>query len=139
MTYGECKEKIRDLGFEEDSTMEEYSSIVKNAVQRALQFLYDGIVVRYKGYYKHELSTEDFEWTAVRPQPITESTPDDRVLELPDDIVELLPLLASYYVWLDDDQVKATLYWNAFDAALNDIVAGITRNTKGVISGGVRW
>ena len=45
MTYGECKDKIRDLGFEENSTMAEYSSIVRNAVHRAVQFIYDDVVI----------------------------------------------------------------------------------------------
>lgn len=139
MTYGECKEKIRDLGFEENSTMQEYSSIVKNSVQRAIQFIFDGIVIRYRAYYQHKLSTPEIPWFPVRPAQITADTPDDFVIELPDDLVELVPMLASYYVWLDDDQVKATLYWNAFDASLNDVVASITRNIKGVITGGVRW
>lgn len=139
MTYGECKEKIKDLGFEEESTMQEYSSIVKNSVQRALQFLFDGIVMRYKTYYQHELSTDITPWTAVRPAPIEDSTLDDRVMELPDNIVELLPLLASYYVWLDDDATKAAMYWNAFDAALQDIITTISLNTKATITGGVRW
>ena len=139
MTYGECKEKIRDLGFEEDSTMEEYSSIVKNSVQRALQFLYDHAVVRYKGYYKRELSTDEAEWIPVRPEPIKENTPNERVLELPDNIIELLPILASYYVWLDDDEVKAALYWNVFDSSFSDIAGAMTRDVKAKIIGGLGW
>lgn len=139
MTYGEVKDKIRDLGFEEESTMLEYISIVKNAVQRAVQFIYDDVVVKLKGYYKRELSTEENEWQAVRPSTITLETPDEFVIELPDNLLELVPLLASYYVWIDDDQVKAALYWNAFDAHRNEIINGCLRDVKGKITGGVRW
>lgn len=139
MTYGECKEKIRDLGFEENSTITEYESIVRNAVQRALQFLYDDIVVRYKSYYKIELSTPEAEWMPVRPAPVTIDVLDNRVLELPDNIIELVPLLASYFVWLDDDEVKAALYWNAYDAMKQEITTTMTHNTKAVIYGGMRW
>ena len=139
MTYGECKEKIRDLGFEEDSTMGEYSSIVKNAVHRAVQFIYDDVVIKLKGYYKQALSTEDKEWAAVRPSAITIDTLDNFVIELPDNLVELVPLLASYYVWLDDDHVKAALYWNSYDSHKNDIINGCLRDIKGKITGGLRW
>ena len=139
MTYGECKDKIRDLGFEENSTMAEYSSIVRNAVHRAVQFIYDDVVIKLKGYYKQALSTEDMEWTAVRPTAITIDTLDNFVIELPDNLVELVPLLASYYVWLDDDQVKAALYWNSFDSHKQDIINGCLRDIKGKITGGVRW
>lgn len=139
MTYGEIKEKIRDLGFEENSTMTEYSSIVRNAVQRTLQFLYDDIVVRFKSYYKAELSTEEEEWVAKRPAPITIDTLDDRVLELPDNIIELAPLLASYFVWLDDDEVKAALYWNAYDSLKQELMASMSRDMKGTIIGGLGW
>ncbi len=139
MTYGEVKDKIRDLGFEENSTMQEYASIVMNAVQRAVQFIYDDVVIKLKGYYKRELSTEDYEWKAVRPSTITVDTPNDFVIELPDNVVELIPLLASYYVWLDDDQVKAALYWNSYDSHKEDIINGCLRDVKGKIVGGVRW
>ncbi len=139
MTYGECKEKIRDLGFEENSTMQEYSSIVKNSVQRAMQFLYDDIVIRYKSYYIVELSTEEFDWRPIRPAQLTVDTPDDFILQLPDNIIELVPLLASYYVWLDDDQVKAALYWNSYDAMKQEIIATMSRDVRGVIQGGLGW
>lgn len=139
MTYGDIKEKIRDLGFEEDSTMQEYSSIVKNAVQRALQFLYDDIVVRYKSYYEVVLSTEEKMWVPVRPAQITADTLNDRVLELPDNIIELAPLLASYFVWLDDDEVKAALYWNAYDAMKQEIISSMSRDVRGTIYGGLGW
>ena len=139
MTYGEIKEKIRDLGFEENSTMKEYQTIVKNAVQRALQFLFDDVVIELKGYYKRELSTEEKPWVPVRPEPITDDTPDERVLELPDNIIELAPLLASYYVWLEDDNVKATLYWNAYDAHKREIINACYADVRGTIIGGVGW
>lgn len=140
MTYGECKEKIRDLGFEDNSTMEEYSTIVKNAIQRAVQFLYDDIVNGVlKGYYVKELSTDEEMWSPARPQPFTDDTEDDRVIELPDNIIELVPLLASYYAWLDDDQVKAVLYWNSYDFMRTEILNGSLSNKRATITGGVRW
>jgi hypothetical protein len=139
MTYGECKEKIRDLGFEDDTTMGEYMSIVSNAVHRAMQFIFDDIVIKLKSYYKRELSTEEIEWTPVRPQKITIDTEEDEKLELPDNVIELVPLLASHYVWLDDDQVKAALYWNSFDSMKQEVLTACKGDVKAVIYGGMRW
>lgn len=139
MTYGECKEKIRDLGFEDNSTMAEYLSIVSNAVQRAMQFIFDDVVVKLKGYYKMELSTEETEWFPVRPQKITIDTEDDHELDLPDNVIELVPLLAAHYVWLDDDQVKAALYWNSYDSMKQEILTACKGDVKAVILGGMRW
>lgn len=139
MTYGEVKEKIRDYGFEDNSTMDEYSTIVKNAVNTAQMFLYDDIVVYLKGYYKHALSTPDKAWEPVRPEYITDETQDDWVFNLPDNIIELLPLLASYFVWLDDDNVKATLYWNVFDEKRQRVLSSCLKDVKGTITGGVGW
>ena len=139
MTYGEVKEKIRDYGFEEDSTMQEYSTVVKNAVNAAQMFLYDDIVVYLAAYYKRELSTSENEWKPERPKYITDATEDDFVINLPDNIIELLPLLASYFVWLDDDSVKATLYWNIFDDKRESIVSSCLKDAKATITGGVGW
>lgn len=140
MTYGECKEKIRDLGFEENSTMEEYSTIVKNSVQRAVQFLFDDIVNGVlKGYYTKELSKDEQPWLPVRPAGFTDDTPNDRVIELPDNIIELVPILASYYIWLDDDQVKSVMYWNSYDSMRTEILTGALNNRRATIIGGVRW
>lgn len=139
MTYGEVKEKIRDYGFEEDSTMQEYQTIVKNAVNAAQMFLFDDIVVYLSGYYKRTLSTEESEWKPARPAYITDSTEDSFVISLPDNIIELLPLLASYFVWLDDDSVKATLYWNVFDEKRQAIISSCLKDAKATITGGLGW
>ena len=139
MTYGEVKEKIRDYGFEDNSTMDEYASIVKNAVNTAQMVLFDEVVIYLSGYYKRTLSTEESEWKPVRPQYITDATVDSFEINLPDNIIELLPLLASYFVWLDDDSVKATLYWNVFDEKRQSIISSCLKDAKATITGGVGW
>lgn len=139
MTYGEVKEKIRDYGFEDNSTIDEYASIVKNAVNTAQMFLFDEVVIYLSGYYKRTLSTEESEWKLVRPQYITDATVDSFEINLPDNIIELLPLLASYFVWLDDDSVKATLYWNVFDEKRQSIISSCLKDAKATITGGVGW
>ena len=51
------------------------------------------------------------------PTQITNSTPDTFELELPLIAHNLVPLLASYYLWLDDDERKATMYKNDYEEA----------------------
>ena len=107
MTYGEAKEIIRDYGFEDNSAMTEYNTNVKNALNAAIQNIYDDMVIQLKGYYKKTLSTDEVPWEPIRPEYITDSTPDNFVIELPDNLLVLVPLLAAHFVWLDDDIQKA--------------------------------
>jgi hypothetical protein len=139
MTYGEFKQEIRDLGFEDDSSMEEYSTIVRNAANRSIQYIYSDLVIRFKTYFKQLLSTEDREWEALRPLPITVLTTDDFVIDLPEPLLVLVPLLAGHFVWLDDDVQKSVMYWNDYDEMKNGIVAGFLSDMKATIKGGIGW
>ena len=109
MTYGELKRRIKSLGFEEDSTMREYNEIVVDSVDRALQYIYDSTVKMLFPYYQRTLGEKP-----ERPEHITIDTEDEHLIDLPEDLLELVPLLASYHVWLDDDLTKATMYYNNF-------------------------
>ena len=53
------------------------------------------------------------------PTQITQSTPDSFEIELPLVAHNLIPLLASYYLWLDDDERKAIMYKNDYEEARN--------------------
>ena len=139
MTYGEVKEKIRDYGFEEDSTMQEYQTIVKNAVNAAQQLLYDDVVLSLKDYYRRKKGIPDITWEPERPEYITDSTEDNFRINLPDNVLELVPLLASYFIWLDDDNVKSTYYWNTFDENRQRVVASCLQDAKAKITGGLGW
>ena len=139
MTYGEVKEKIRDYGFEEDSTMQEYQTIVKNAVNAAQQLLYDDVVLSLKDYYRRKKGIPDISWEPERPEYITNSTDDNFRINLPDNVLELVPLLASYFIWLDDDNVKSTYYWNTFDENRQRVVASCLQDAKAKITGGLGW
>lgn len=44
--------ELRDLGFEEDSTMQEYNEVTINAINRATWLIYDNVVTPLLGYYK---------------------------------------------------------------------------------------
>ena len=109
MTYGEAKEIIRDYGFEDNSAMAEYNTNVKNALNTAIQNIYDDMVIQLKGYYKKTL------YEPTRPEYIVDSTPDDFVIELPDNLLVLVPLLAAHFVWLDDDIQKSINYYNNYE------------------------
>lgn len=73
---------------------------------------------------------------------ITISTPDDYELPIDPEVEPLLPLLVAYYVWLDDDERKAVMYYNQFDSMKNEILEKIRgRNGIGTaeIYGGIGW
>ena len=117
MTYGELKRRIKSLGFEENSTMGEYNEIVIDSVDRALQYIYDSTVKILFPYYERELGSRP-----SRPEHITLETEDSHEIDLPEDLLELVPLLASYHVWLDDDLTKATMYYNNFVQKRDEIM-----------------
>ena len=180
MNFGELKKEVRDLGFEEDPTLEEYKSIIINATNRALRminatvlpvigrydFEQDGTESGIKKYDLLELTKEDgkpkflaFTDTPVRinegdystfnnfeveenhiivmdgatpgafsvfykksPAAVTSDTTDDTELEIDERMVPALAFLVSHYVWLDDDERKATQYYNEYDAYKAEIV-----------------
>lgn len=139
MTYGEAKEIIRDYGFEDNSAMTEYNTNVKNALNAAIQNIYDDMVIQLKGYYKKTLSTDEVPWEPVRPEYIMDSTQDDFVIELPDNLLVLVPLLAAHFVWLDDDIQKAINYYNDYEDFRQKILNACFGDTRATITGGIRW
>ena len=61
--------------------------------------------------------------------PVSAETPDAFEFELDADLHVLIPLLAAFYVWQDDEERKADKYFNDYEMKRNDIVA---RETKTV-------
>lgn len=139
MTYGEAKEIIRDYGFEDNSAMSEYQTIIKNSLNTAIQNIYDDMVIQLKGYYKKTLSTDEKEWEPVRPEPINDLTEDDFVIELPDNLLVLVPLLAAHFVWLDDDIQKSINYYNDYEDMRQKILNSCFSDVKATITGGIGW
>lgn len=65
----------------------------------------------------------DFDiYYSARPTRIDIATTDDAVIELDPDVAELIPLLAAYFIWLDDDERKAVMYWNNYEDMKNQIL-----------------
>lgn len=139
MTYGEAKEIIRDYGFEDNSAMSEYQTIIKNSLNTAIQNIYDDMVILLKGYYKKTLSTDEKEWEPVRPELINDLTEDDFVIELPDNLLVLVPLLAAHFVWLDDDIQKSINYYNDYEDMRQKILNSCFSDVKATITGGIGW
>ena len=139
MTYGEAKEIIRDYGFEDNSAMSEYQTIIKNSLNTAIQNISDDMVIQLKGYYKKTLSTDEKEWEPVRPELINDLTEDDFVIELPDNLLVLVPLLAAHFVWLDDDIQKSINYYNDYEDMRQKILNSCFSDVKATITGGIGW
>ena len=57
----------------------------------------------------------------AQPTKITETTVDGFTPELPLKCHHLIPLLAVYYLWLDDDAAKATQYFNMYETELANV------------------
>lgn len=62
------------------------------------------------------------------PTLINETTLEEFEFEIDLELQVLIPLLASYYVWLDDDASKATSYYNDYENKRNYIISKTTRN-----------
>lgn len=73
------------------------------------------------------------------PAVITDKTGDDVEIELEPIVHELVPLLAAYHIWLDDENTKATQYQNLYEDRKNEIMASNIEPTHIKITGGVKW
>ena len=141
-TWEELKGQIVDLGFEEDETVrDEYERVLRNSVNRALDIVRNIVVPQIDGYYKMTgewgyLDTNTNKWVLPRPKHITEQTEDTAKINLPDNLMPLIPLLASHYLWLDDDITKAVTYWNEYDQLKDQIIAVCRMPKNAVIEGG---
>ena len=69
-------------------------------------------------------------------QQYTTDTPDETVIDLGRKYHPLIPLLASYYVWLEDDQSKATMYYNRYEMMMNSMVSAKTPRIR-IVTGGL--
>lgn len=193
MNWGELKNEVRDLGFEESAAIEEYKDIVISATNRALhtinstvlpvtsryEFTQDGTESGLKRYDLIELTKIDGKRTFLAltdtpvrinegeyydfndfeieeghiividgsiqgafsvfykklPTRVTTSTQDSMELDIEERVVPALPLLVAHYVWLDDDERKATQYYNEYDA-MKEALLSENEQVRGKILGG---
>lgn len=195
MKYGELKNEIRDLGFEDDAIFIEYLSVIQNAITRACKILastlkspvgrieldltdesvkaedgkydllelskdtdgnvrfdsIDRIVEDVGTYIQNYLNYDLVEdhilvvptnvskkliiYYNERIIPITDQTPDDYEIQVVYPFDPLVALLAAHYVWLDDDERKAILYWNEYDQLKAEIMAKAYRPKARIVGG----
>lgn len=69
--------------------------------------------------------------------PITGETPNDTELELPLKAHVLVPLLAAYYVWLEDEKSKAVDYYNQYEKLSQHILSESRKPRMTILSGGI--
>lgn len=69
--------------------------------------------------------------------PITQETPDDTELELPLKAHILVPLLAAYYVWIEDEKTKAVDYYNQYEKLSQHILSESRKPRMTILSGGI--
>ena len=80
----------------------------------------------YRIYYEKQCTTID------------SNTPDTFELELPLMAHPLVPLLAAYYLWLDDDESKATMYNNLYEQKLSQLLSK-KKQPKATITPDSEW
>jgi len=146
MTYGDLLKRIIDLGFEEDDVTEEYGRLIRNAINHASSIIFSTVALQIEGYLLSDTSKTDYSDSALvsfdatdRIEPftyVTENTSDGDDMNVPRILEPLLPLLASHYVWLDDDLTKATYYYNEYDSMKQEILSVALRPRNAEIVGG---
>ena len=196
MNYGELKEQIRDMGFSDDAEIEEFSELVPNSINRAIEEINLNVApiigvyeIEQDGtdtgllFYDIESLTQDddgnitfldFADTPVmvgtdvyqkfndfeienentivmdgalegtfrvfykkKHTPITADTPDTTKIELPLKAQHMLPYLAAYYIWLEDEQTKAVYYYNRYEGLLQEYQAEKEKPRARIVSGGI--
>lgn len=70
--------------------------------------------------------------------PVTNDTVPSYEIQVVYPCEPLVALLAAHYVWLDDDERKAVMYWNEFDQLRQEIEAKAFR-LKARVVGGYPW
>ena len=132
MTWLDLKENIRALGFDDEMPDELITS-----ANRAINVIFKTVVESHVEYFR--TIYEDEEWIPVLPNEITDETPDEYIIDMPVKVLDLIPLLAAHYAWLDDDIQKATMYYNEYDDIKNLLVLDMERPQNITFYGGLGW
>lgn len=122
MTFGEIKQNIINLGFEESDVFDETPSLFTDALYRARMLIYATVEMGLKTEVKEDTETKKILETVVEtslPKKIDENTAEDEELDIKEELVPLLQLLTAYFVWLDDDERKAVMYYNLYQEQLS--------------------
>lgn len=126
MKLGEFKRNIINLGFEEEDVFDETPSLFIDALNRARMLFYASVEKGFKKEFvkKNPDDIEDEELIEVivstkPPKKVDEDTTDDTEIDIDEEKTSLLQLLTAYFVWLDDDERKAVMYYNTYQEQLS--------------------
>ena len=179
MKWGEFKNSIRNLGFEDYGVFDENPSHIAEACNRANILLHNLVEPNLKSK-KYELDGDkeyncfdlseipDYVGSTLKAPladgnpvadfyyvedeiyingsgevtifyngalaKISEGASDDTELECKDNLIPFLELLTAYYIWLDDDERKAVMYYNQFHEMLNSFRASGYSGSAGGIT-----
>ena len=139
MTWKELKDHVLNLGFDEEapSLASSVEDIMIVSANRAINLIHKTIVERYEKWFEKKLEDDGWELPVIKP--ITSNTPDTFKIQLPDKVVDLVPLLMAHYVWLDDDVQKASLYYNEYEQFRDRLELEMNTNIKLDFTGGLGW
>lgn len=70
-------------------------------------------------------------------EPFTLDSEDSVELPLPLKAHHLVPLLSSYYIWLEDEKSKAVDYYNQYEKLSQKLTENSLRNRAKILSGGI--
>ncbi len=143
---------IKTYEIEQDGTDEEYlyydfTTLVKDflAFDANPVRIDDGTVYKVFGDYEIERGdtividgsiegTFKVFYKAEHTPYVADGTMEDVQIPLKRRVHHLVPLLAAYYVWLDDDAAKATQYYNQYEISESNIIADVQKPKMRVIT-----
>lgn len=131
LTYGDLKEQLIDMGFEDSNVLEteNYDRVFRNAINRATSVIYNTVERQLEWFI---LKDDDIDELEV-PLKVKVTTSDSANMNMATICEPLLPLLAAHYIWLDDDIQKATYYYNEYDSLKQEIVSTANLRRKATI------
>lgn len=140
MTWKELKDHVYNLGFDEDAPSldsQNIEDILIVSANRAINLIQKTIVEKYEKYFEAKYEDEGWELPVIKP--ITATTAATFKIQIPDKVVDLVPLLMAHYVWLDDDIQKATMYYNEYEQFKTQFEDEMNRPYKVDFYGGLGW
>lgn len=69
--------------------------------------------------------------------PLTIDSEDGTKIELPLKAHILVPLLASYYIWLEDEKAKAVDYYNQYERLAQELKTASEKPRAKILTGGI--
>ena len=78
----------------------------------------------------YEYNEDNKKYEKIQLQKIDSDTPDDTVIELPEDACVLIPLYIASQLYKDDDISQSTAYRNEFEVGLQDLYMNIENPTE---------